>query len=797
MTEPVKVPVQIAYDGTGFKQLSRDAQRAQREALAATRQQIQAQRNLSRLTSSLDRSLARDTAGRGPSLAQQIGGQFVAANVLQDVTQGIKEFTVTSIQSAMAAERLGTATEAMGRRFGVSGKQIVESIQAASLGTINEMDAMRAANQAMLLGVVKSEEEFAELAKLGIVLGRAMGQDAKKSIEDITIGIGRQSRLILDNLGILVDAEKAYADYAAAIGKSTDELTDAEKTEAFRQEVLEQGRAKVKELGDVTLDAAGQVEQLTASWQDFQAAFGGVIIQIGQASGGTGGISGFVDKLTEGANAWEGFFKNVQLVNTALQDLNKGTILGQVEQVPLFGNFVKLGDVAGSLIFRSEELGESFSEAGEKIWGATDATTENTDATNDNTAATDENAKAQEKAARELERRQRIMKDATREMIAIEEQAAADITRVHQDFNDDVGELNEDTWDRIEKAQADSAKRQKQIQKDLKKDLLQVDRDLAKDLEKAQADIAKRNRRQQEDNDRAERREKRQNQIDALADERLFEFELRQMGAEGDAIGIQQALERRAIEEEIARERGQAEQQIEDEDRRIEQQRQQEDDAERLAEMRAAAEERKAQIEEAALEQAELERESLKEQIAAENEAYDERLAELEQFRDDKLAEIQAGKEEAIQELAEELATAEELTNSELNSIAAAAGKIGKDTGVNFAKGLADGIRSVQGINDLLGIDAPADQTGAAASSAFATDRVPQFASGGVVPGPIGQPRFVIAHGGETITPAGRGGATVNFDLRGANFGNIATRDEVIAAFQEYTNNVLGPALAG
>lgn len=35
---------------------------------------------------------------------------------------------------------------------------------------------------------------------------------------------------------------------------------------------------------------------------------------------------------------------------------------------------------------------------------------------------------------------------------------------------------------------------------------------------------------------------------------------------------------------------------------------------------------------------------------------------------------------------------------------------------------------------------------------------IPGFATGGTVPGPIGTPQLVIAHGGETITPAGAGG---------------------------------------
>jgi hypothetical protein len=38
---------------------------------------------------------------------------------------------------------------------------------------------------------------------------------------------------------------------------------------------------------------------------------------------------------------------------------------------------------------------------------------------------------------------------------------------------------------------------------------------------------------------------------------------------------------------------------------------------------------------------------------------------------------------------------------------------------------------------------------------------IPSFDKGGTIPGPIGAPQLVIAHGGETVTPAGKGGGIV------------------------------------
>lgn len=45
--------------------------------------------------------------------------------------------------------------------------------------------------------------------------------------------------------------------------------------------------------------------------------------------------------------------------------------------------------------------------------------------------------------------------------------------------------------------------------------------------------------------------------------------------------------------------------------------------------------------------------------------------------------------------------------------------------------------------------------------------KIPGFATGGVVPGPLGRPTLAVVHGGERITPPGRGTETINLILDG------------------------------
>ena len=69
----------------------------------------------------------------------------------------------------------------------------------------------------MILGVTKNTDEMAEMFDIAQRLGRALGVDAAHSVESLITGIGRQSRLMLDNIGIIVDSEKAYESYANSL----------------------------------------------------------------------------------------------------------------------------------------------------------------------------------------------------------------------------------------------------------------------------------------------------------------------------------------------------------------------------------------------------------------------------------------------------------------------------------------------------------------------------------------------------------------------------------------------------
>jgi hypothetical protein len=170
-------------------------------------------------------------------------------------------------------ERAGNSLSNLAKAAGTSGDAIVSSIQGASDFTIDKMSAMEAANKAMVMGVADTPTEFEKLTKVAVTLGRAMGQDATTSISDFTLAAARQSKQIADNLGLTVSAEVATARYAKELGIAASEMDDAQKKQAFFNEMMRQGEIVTASLGDSTGDSASDFEKISAALKDAKSDF--------------------------------------------------------------------------------------------------------------------------------------------------------------------------------------------------------------------------------------------------------------------------------------------------------------------------------------------------------------------------------------------------------------------------------------------------------------------------------------------------------------------------------------------
>ena len=159
-------------------------------------------------------------------------------------------------------------------RGAMDSQKALEDLKNATNNTMSEFDLLQQANNALVLGVAKTSEEMSEMFDIAQRLGRALGRDTRSSVESLITGIGRQSRLMLDNIGIIVKTKDAYALYAQELNKTVDALTESEQKQAFLNATLESARQKVNLVGQETRNAQSRFEEFTASLENAGATIG-------------------------------------------------------------------------------------------------------------------------------------------------------------------------------------------------------------------------------------------------------------------------------------------------------------------------------------------------------------------------------------------------------------------------------------------------------------------------------------------------------------------------------------------
>ena len=195
---------------------------------------------------------ATDNAtGAGMSLNQAFfqftTGINQALEILGKVGRTMRE-VMEAAEAAATINQLNAAFRNIADKAGVSAEDLLDSMRAASEGTIKTVDLMKAASMANLFGLPM--EKLGELMKIARASSIATGQDMTFMFDSIVKGIGRASPMIIDNLGIKVNLGEVTEKFAASIGKEADALTDSERSMALLNAVLENGKQIIDKVGD-------------------------------------------------------------------------------------------------------------------------------------------------------------------------------------------------------------------------------------------------------------------------------------------------------------------------------------------------------------------------------------------------------------------------------------------------------------------------------------------------------------------------------------------------------------------
>lgn len=316
----------------------------QRTALLKRTQQTEVELAREETALARTRTQAADQVGSGVlrGLLTGVGGQVLGglglAGGVSVLTSQMVNLGRESTDLALKADTIGTAYDAATHRAGLGADDLLKKLQDASRGTVADADLMTSANKAMALGVGQNTQQVADLLSIARQKGKDFGEDTSQAFNDIVTGLGRLSPRILDNLGIILDENQIYIEYAKSIGVATGKLSDQEKRQALVNELLRTNSDLVAKNAQAQVSAADQVAQAQAQLQTAKTQLGQDILPVELSlikdlsaliKSLPGAIPQDVDRinaqLEKSASSYEDY---VNRVNAAARKLNPSGVLG-------------------------------------------------------------------------------------------------------------------------------------------------------------------------------------------------------------------------------------------------------------------------------------------------------------------------------------------------------------------------------------------------------------------------------------------------------------------------------------
>jgi len=158
-------------------------------------------------------------------------------------------------QEGAQIEKVANTFDALAVSAGTTADILLGDLRNATQGMVSDLDLMQSANQFLAMGLANTGDEAAELARVAVTLGAAMGKDATQSMEEFSLLLANQSIPRLDTFGIS----------AGTVRTRINELREANegmtRETAFMTAVMEEAEKSMEIVGDsVPIDAFTQLE---------------------------------------------------------------------------------------------------------------------------------------------------------------------------------------------------------------------------------------------------------------------------------------------------------------------------------------------------------------------------------------------------------------------------------------------------------------------------------------------------------------------------------------------------------
>jgi hypothetical protein len=140
---------------------------------------------------------------------------------------------------------VGAQFDLLAQNAGIAGESFKNGLGAAAGGLIDDTDLLKIANKS-IVEMGKSAERLPPIMELARKATSLFGGDLADNFETISHAISTGNTRALKGLGIIIDSDKAYRDFALSIGASKDELSESGRQQAILNAVLSEGANQFK-----------------------------------------------------------------------------------------------------------------------------------------------------------------------------------------------------------------------------------------------------------------------------------------------------------------------------------------------------------------------------------------------------------------------------------------------------------------------------------------------------------------------------------------------------------------------
>ena len=130
--------------------------------------------------------------------------------------------------------------------------------------------------------------------KNAATFGRQSTYSLGEAVQTASEGLKNENSILVDNAGVTKNVAKMWEDYAKSVGKSTNQLTQAEKIEAEVNGILQETKFQMNDAAIYANTYSGKVAQLSYAFTSMKTAIGNVIQPIAKL---------LIPVLTSAANA--------------------------------------------------------------------------------------------------------------------------------------------------------------------------------------------------------------------------------------------------------------------------------------------------------------------------------------------------------------------------------------------------------------------------------------------------------------------------------------------------------------